>query len=459
MSASEDLCAVCNGAKSSRKDQIIYCDGQDCDIPVHQCCYGVKVIPEGDWFCQRCEDSVSVNDTNIICCLSGGGATKRTIVQGGYMHVICALWCKSVFHEIEPYAFDKNIIGTRVCYLCNEVKGICEECEDESCKNFFHITCAVKANIIDPINSKKTYYSTYCQLHQPGKPPLDKNKIESAKETTGKSLIATPVQVLESTIKNIPMKRVPTPIHDETPHKKKNNTPENEICLSERPKMYVSLPFSKQSTVNTLDAPHTVPLLEAQLDESKSENEINGTTIKPSSKGKKVKKSSQMEETQAPMDVESNEVKAFEGVFNPGLPTSEPFVLECLTPCSSTTEASETKPLYKAATAPRIAISPLPAHSDANQHPSFEEYKKIETQLKSAVNEIRRLRNFRKTISHIFKKLNSPLLGGNSPDEETIEHYVKDLYSMLERTTPVTNSDRSKIQQYVEHMINKSSRT
>lgn len=34
-----------------------------CDIPVHQDCYGVDVVPSGNWYCQRCEDRIPVMNT------------------------------------------------------------------------------------------------------------------------------------------------------------------------------------------------------------------------------------------------------------------------------------------------------------------------------------------------------------------------------------------------------------
>ncbi|CRK35994.1 hypothetical protein BN1723_015046, partial [Verticillium longisporum] len=35
-------------------NEIIFCDG--CDKAVHQKCYGIHDIPEGDWFCKECVD-------------------------------------------------------------------------------------------------------------------------------------------------------------------------------------------------------------------------------------------------------------------------------------------------------------------------------------------------------------------------------------------------------------------
>lgn len=48
----EITCAICSGAESEKPNEIIFCD--NCDLSVHQACYNVPVIPEGDWLCRDC---------------------------------------------------------------------------------------------------------------------------------------------------------------------------------------------------------------------------------------------------------------------------------------------------------------------------------------------------------------------------------------------------------------------
>jgi hypothetical protein len=61
----ETVCIICNNGYSTKKNQIVLCDGKGCDIPVHQKCYGINVIPPGkeSWFCDRCADHVKINKT------------------------------------------------------------------------------------------------------------------------------------------------------------------------------------------------------------------------------------------------------------------------------------------------------------------------------------------------------------------------------------------------------------
>ncbi|KAF4335949.1 origin recognition complex subunit 4 [Fusarium beomiforme] len=50
--ADELVCAICIKPHSQPPNQIILCDM--CDFAVHQECYGVPDIPEGDWLCKSC---------------------------------------------------------------------------------------------------------------------------------------------------------------------------------------------------------------------------------------------------------------------------------------------------------------------------------------------------------------------------------------------------------------------
>ncbi|KAK0722245.1 origin recognition complex subunit 4 C-terminus-domain-containing protein [Lasiosphaeria miniovina] len=47
-----EVCAVCSKPDSESGNEIVFCD--DCDMAVHQECYGLAVIPDGDWICRNC---------------------------------------------------------------------------------------------------------------------------------------------------------------------------------------------------------------------------------------------------------------------------------------------------------------------------------------------------------------------------------------------------------------------
>ncbi|EPE08679.1 origin recognition complex subunit 4 [Ophiostoma piceae UAMH 11346] len=49
---SGEVCLICSKPDSEPPNEIILCE--TCDLAVHQQCYNVPVIPEGDWFCKNC---------------------------------------------------------------------------------------------------------------------------------------------------------------------------------------------------------------------------------------------------------------------------------------------------------------------------------------------------------------------------------------------------------------------
>jgi hypothetical protein len=80
------------------------------------------------------------------------GAVKKTEITGEYMHVVCAMWNKSIQNEIEPYHFNSSQLNLHVsanqnvnkemiiqnilqdCCFCHKTTGLCIKCDTPDCK-------------------------------------------------------------------------------------------------------------------------------------------------------------------------------------------------------------------------------------------------------------------------------------------------------------------------------------
>ena len=72
------ICGVCLRGDTAYGDSIILCDS--CDVAVHQSCYGINEVPEGEWYCDPCKYMVvepSSVATGAATC--GGSNASRSV--------------------------------------------------------------------------------------------------------------------------------------------------------------------------------------------------------------------------------------------------------------------------------------------------------------------------------------------------------------------------------------------
>jgi hypothetical protein len=154
---------------------MVFCD--QCNICVHQACYGITHIPAGSWLCRTCSLSTK---PKCELCPNRGGAMKSTKSGQKWAHVSCALWIPEVsigcVEKMEPITKISSIpvrlikncllqivfseVGikrfcpafqtsrwTLLCVLCKERVGACIQCSVKTCKTAYHVTCAFKRGL------------------------------------------------------------------------------------------------------------------------------------------------------------------------------------------------------------------------------------------------------------------------------------------------------------------------
>jgi NuA3 HAT complex component NTO1 len=215
---SEDsTCAICDDSEGENSNAIVFCDG--CNLAVHQDCYGVPYIPEGQWLCRKCTVSPEVPVVCHCCsifyenynlfsqscmlCPNEGGAFKQT-VNGEWVHLLCAIWVPEtrVANEVlmEPITGVEKINKQRwklvcacfnlllsfslllklryqKCSLCGIKEGACIQCSKTSCFLAFHTTCARREKLLMPMKSahgtEPATLACYCEKHLPVRRPLN----------------------------------------------------------------------------------------------------------------------------------------------------------------------------------------------------------------------------------------------------------------------------------------------
>ncbi|PTB64305.1 hypothetical protein BBK36DRAFT_1170877 [Trichoderma citrinoviride] len=146
----DSKCAICDDGDCENTNAIVFCDG--CNLAVHQECYGVPFIPEGQWLCRKCQLCGRGIPTCIFC-PNTDGAFKQTN-SSKWAHLLCAMWIPEVSlgnHTfMEPVMDVEKVPKTRwklTCYICRQRMGACIQCGNKNCYQAFHVTCARRARL------------------------------------------------------------------------------------------------------------------------------------------------------------------------------------------------------------------------------------------------------------------------------------------------------------------------
>ncbi|KAI3406161.2 hypothetical protein KGF56_001003 [Candida oxycetoniae] len=180
----DQKCAVCNDSDCDNSNAIVFCDG--CDIAVHQECYGVAFIPEGQWLCRKCMINKNKKTTECVFCPSTTGAFKQ-LDNSLWSHVICALWINELYFAnpvyMEPIEGIDAIPKSRwklTCYICKQRVGACIQCTNRNCFQAYHVTCAKRAGLYMEMTHgikgallNKLSMKSFCEKHSPASFDVD----------------------------------------------------------------------------------------------------------------------------------------------------------------------------------------------------------------------------------------------------------------------------------------------
>ncbi|KAK3805501.1 MAG: PHD-zinc-finger like domain-containing protein [Benniella sp.] len=174
----DSACNICDDGECENSNAIVFCDG--CNLAVHQDCYGIPYIPEGQWLCRKCMLSPQM-PVSCIFCPAEGGAFKQT-TNSRWAHLLCASWIPEVGVAntvyMEPIDNIDKIPASRwklTCYICKLRMGACIQCDTKNCSKAFHVTCARRAHLymtsqLSKVSSSEEQvliYRAHCHKHKP----------------------------------------------------------------------------------------------------------------------------------------------------------------------------------------------------------------------------------------------------------------------------------------------------
>lgn len=166
------LCMVCSAQEHSESDVVVICSG--CEECVHAECYGIRSVPEEDWYCDGCVRFGFGKGGRVPCALCPvvGAAVRPTINRNDgslpwvrippydptkphspsnasllWCHVLCAkgihgvhIRRKDLLQGIDISKVQSDCINA-YCDICDSSVGAAIRCTTRGCKTYFHVEC------------------------------------------------------------------------------------------------------------------------------------------------------------------------------------------------------------------------------------------------------------------------------------------------------------------------------
>ncbi|CAB1352937.1 unnamed protein product, partial [Coregonus sp. 'balchen'] len=139
------VCDVCRSPEGEDGNEMVFCD--KCNICVHQACYGILKVPQGNWLCRTCALGVSI------------GCPEKMEPITKVSHIPASRWALS-------------------CSLCREHTGTCIQCSMPSCIVAFHVTCAFDHGLemrTILAENDEVRFKSYCLEHSSTTAPGNSN--------------------------------------------------------------------------------------------------------------------------------------------------------------------------------------------------------------------------------------------------------------------------------------------
>ena len=182
------VCSICDDGDVTPDNQILFCES--CNVAVHQQCYGVEKIPEGDYYCIACRhyerDKMiqSMSETSrlqaradlpplpIVCelCPSKNGAftrlknlkTESDPSDAKWVHMTCAKWQGLDFVDKGDASLVEDVTKLKQlyrrnnisCCICKGMRGAYIQCREKGCENWCHITCARESGLCEVVHGE-----------------------------------------------------------------------------------------------------------------------------------------------------------------------------------------------------------------------------------------------------------------------------------------------------------------
>lgn len=179
----DEACNVCGDAEQVEGNEILLCDGEGCDVAVHQSCYAVPRVPRGKWFCDACKDKLDLTKPNCVCCPVLGGALRKVPSLGPikaapgysnkkpYLHLACALWTPEILISDPEGMRNPKLDALRqhrvdlTCAICKQGGGSVIQCGFGVCCRSFHALCGRHAKAAAAFRHTDGHPLAFCVQH------------------------------------------------------------------------------------------------------------------------------------------------------------------------------------------------------------------------------------------------------------------------------------------------------